>query len=128
MVSHNTVLLKARYLVIYFIHCWKISSKLEMRQNSGKIGRPRDRTSANTDVNLVPFNWVVCKNYNFFFSGILLHPDAISWLKLSSVKCDSASTCLTTTAQCELFKSFLTAFHNSHPQLSPTVLKTICDQ
>lgn len=60
-------------------------------------------------------------------SGILLHPDAISWLKLSSVKCDSASTCLTTTAQCELFKSFLTAFHNSHPQLSPTVLKTICD-
>jgi len=60
-------------------------------------------------------------------SGILLHPDAISWLKLSSLKCDSASTCLTTTVQCDLFKSFLSAFHNSNPQLSPTVLKTICD-
>lgn len=60
-------------------------------------------------------------------SGILLHPDAISWLKLSSTKCDSSSTCLTRTVQSDIFKSFLSVFHNSNPQLSATVLKTICD-
>jgi hypothetical protein len=61
-------------------------------------------------------------------SGIsCLSPEAMIWLKFSSKKLDSSSTCFSPSKKSELFRVFLVAFHALSPQIPPAVLKTLAD-